>query len=302
MIADVDASSLDHHPDPHPQIHSILVDFTHPQPVNNDINEIQSTQSTRLRICIRSKVTWTIFAIVIVAIITIPTAIILTKNKNDVETNSTSIMMITTEKESITLMLTTTTTEPSSTIMTAEAGLISLESINGIVYGVYNTKINQNSQASRSGDTVGNYPARESPAQTCDGNPQTKYLSFGRCSGGKHGVECGSDTGFYLELKRGALLVTGLQIYTADDPPERDPITVSLEGSNQSVSNLAFGSSWTLIYNGDSGLKTDPDRYNCGVVQQINNSNRYKSYRFLVSSKRGYENSVQYSELKLFGY
>ncbi|CAF4313600.1 unnamed protein product, partial [Adineta steineri] len=125
---------------------------------------------------------------------------------------------------------TTTATESSSTTTTAEAGLISLESINGIVYGVYNTKINQNSQASRSGDTVGNYPARESPAQACDGNPQTKYLSFGRCSGGKHGVECGSDTGFYLELKRGASLVTGIQICTADDFPERDPLHVSLEG------------------------------------------------------------------------
>ncbi|CAF0988775.1 unnamed protein product [Adineta steineri] len=237
-------------------------------------------------------------------------------------------MMTTIGKESIALMLTTTapgpstttttgpstttttgpstttTTGPSTTTTTGpstttEAGLISLESIDGIVYGVYNTKINQNSEASTSGDSSGNYPASQSPAQACDGNPQTKYLSFGRCSGGEHGVECGSDTGFYLELKRGASLVTGLQICTGEDFEERDPLTVSLEGSNQSGTALTLGSSWTLIYNGTSGLEKEPDRLTCGIVQPTNNSIQYKSYRFLVSSKRGFQNSVQYSELKL---
>ncbi|CAF3927966.1 unnamed protein product, partial [Adineta steineri] len=276
------------------------------------------------RICIRSKITWIIFAIVIVAIITIPTAIILTKNKNDVETNSTSIMMITTEKESITSMFTTTTTEPatattketSSTTTTTEPSkttttepsligppvLISLESIDGIVHGVYNTMINQDSNLGGIGCSSCFYPEQETPAEACGGNIYTKFLSFGSCENGEDDDKCGLNSGFYLELKRGASLVTGIQICTADDFPERDPLHVSLEGSNQSGSDLDLGISWTLLYNGNSGLKTDPDRHTCGIVQQISNSIRYKSYQFLVSSKRDNSDSVQYSELQLFGY
>ncbi|CAF1193181.1 unnamed protein product [Adineta steineri] len=229
-------------------------------------------------------------------------------------------MMTTIEKESITLMSTTTTTEPSktkiiepsrttttttTTIKPLSANLpdlISLDSIDGVIYGVHGTRINQDSQASEPGTWYNNYHQSTPPANACDGDTSTKYLHFGACSEGGNDMTCGLDTGFYLELKRGAAVVTGLQICTADDFPERDPLTISLEGSNQSGAALTLGSSWALIYNGDSGLETDTDRFTCGNVQQINNSIQYKSYRFLVSSKRGPGSSVQYSELKLFGY
>ncbi|CAF3734824.1 unnamed protein product [Adineta steineri] len=73
----------------------------------------------------RSKFTWIIFAIVIIAGITIPTTIILTKKRNVAETNLTTIIT-TTEKESTTLVLTTTkssaTIKNSSTTTTAEPG------------------------------------------------------------------------------------------------------------------------------------------------------------------------------------
>ncbi|CAF4134679.1 unnamed protein product, partial [Adineta steineri] len=179
---------------------------------------------------------------------------------------------------------------------------ISLDTIDGVVYGVHNTKINQDSQASGSGLSSGHYPTDDSPANACDGATSTKYLNFGTCSEGGYDITCGLDTGFYLELKRGVALVTGLQICTGSDFPERDPLTVSLEGSNQSGASLTLGSSWTLIYNGPSGLQTNLGRLTCGIMQLMNNSIQYKSYRFLVSSKRGASNSVQYSELKLFGY
>ncbi|CAF1034057.1 unnamed protein product [Adineta steineri] len=180
--------------------------------------------------------------------------------------------------------------------------LISLDSIDGAVYGIHGTKINQDSQASQPGLLSGHYPTDHSPANACDGATSTKYLNFGRCPEYIDDITCGLDTGFYLELKRGASLVTGLQICTANDFPERDPLTVSMEGSNQSGASLNLGSSWTLIYNGPSGLQTNPGRLTCGIMQLMNNSIQYKSYRFLVSSKRGYGNSVQYSEVKLFGY
>ncbi|CAF0903596.1 unnamed protein product [Adineta steineri] len=97
-----------------------------PQPVNSDTGETQSIQSTRSRGCIRSKLPWIIFTIVIIAVITIPTAIILTKKENVAETNSTTIMM-TTGEGSTALMLTTTkssaTTKNPSTTTTKEAAV-----------------------------------------------------------------------------------------------------------------------------------------------------------------------------------
>ncbi|CAF1613047.1 unnamed protein product, partial [Adineta ricciae] len=74
------------------------------------------------------------------------------------------------------------------------------------------------------------------------------------------------------------------------------------EGSNQSAANLTLGSSWTLIYNGASGLATYPGPNSGGSIQQTNNTISYKSYRFLVSGKRSTSNSVLYSELIFYGY
>ncbi|CAF3697369.1 unnamed protein product [Adineta steineri] len=285
-----------------------------PQSGNNDISEIQTIQSTRSCVCIRSKFTWIIFTIVVIASITIPTTIILTKKKNVAETNSTTIMMTTTGRESIALMLTTTTTGPSTTTTTGpsttttttttttEAGLISLKSTAGVVYGVHDTRISHDSRAAQSGPGIVEYPKEEPPAYACDGDTSTKYLNFAPCLYSENSIQCGLHTGFYLELKGNASLVTRLQICTADDFPARDPLTVSLEGSNHSGSNLTLGSSWALIYNGSSGLEDDPGRRTCGIIQLINNSIQYTSYRFLVSSKRSSESSVQYSELKLFEY
>ncbi|CAF1448146.1 unnamed protein product [Adineta steineri] len=228
-----------------------------PQSANIDTGETQPIQPTRSRGCIRSKLTWVIFTIVIIAGITIPTAIILTKKENVVETNLTTIKR-TTGKGSTTLMLTTTTKIPSTKITesstttkipsttttaeqgstTTEAGLISLDSTGGVVYGIYQTSIGQNSQELKPGCIVGTYPEGESPAKACDGDTSTKYLTFGECNEGETNIKCGLNTGFYLELERGASLVTGLQICTGGDSPSRDPLTVSLEGSLKTITTL----------------------------------------------------------------
>jgi len=76
---------------------------------------------------------------------------------------------------------------------------------------------------------------------------------------------------------------------------------ITIEGSNQLSSLLNYGSSWSLIYNGTSGLDIDPDRYSFGKVIWItNNTIRYSSYRLLVQHKLGEGNFVQYSEFQLF--
>ncbi len=181
------------------------------------------------------------------------------------------------------------------------AARIALISIDGSIKAVYNTTVRGDSLASTPGFNLGNYASDEPAARACDRIISTKYLNYGWCIKENNSPICGLNTGFYLELKQGALLVTGLQICTGDDRPERDPLQVSLEGSNQSGTGLTLGTSWTLIYKGNSGLEPDPGRVACGILQSFNNSIQYKSYRFLVSAKRtSSSDSVQYSELQLF--
>jgi hypothetical protein len=167
---------------------------------------------------------------------------------------------------------------------------------------VFNTTVGSNSLASTIGSSAGQSPLGQGPASACDGSISTKYVNFGPCTISDNAPQCGLNTGFYLELQRGASLVTGLQICTANDYPDRDPFSVTLEGSNQSGTALTFGFSWNLIYSGISGLQADPGRNHCGIVQLFNNTIQYQSYRFLASSKRNISDSIQYSEVQLFGY
>ena len=169
------------------------------------------------------------------------------------------------------------------------------------VYGVYNTSVGGDSVEAKPGTKSGNYMPKESPDEACDGSVSTKYLSFGPCWEGHDAhTTCGMNTGFYLELEQGSTLVNGLKICTANDIPARDPILISLEGSNMTGADLTFGSSWTLLYNGTSGLHINPRRKQCGRIQLFNNTKEYTSYRFLVSDKRKPVNCCQYSEVKLY--
>jgi hypothetical protein len=179
---------------------------------------------------------------------------------------------------------------------------LSLISAYGNVTGVYNTSVGGDSLVPTSGYGVGHYPVGETPANACDNNTATKYLAYGMCERYETSYLCGLYTGFYVQPQGGASLVKELQICTASDSPERDPLTVTLEGSNESGIALTVGTSWTLIYNGSSGVDSDPGRSTCGATQFIYNTIRYKSYRFLVTSKRSTVDCVQYSEVQLFGY
>ena len=116
-------------------------------------------------------------------------------------------------------------------------------------------------------------------------------------------LDCGENTGLHLMLRRGPSLLVYMIIRTGATVPERDPLTITIEGSNARPSSLFLGSSWTLIYSGSSGLLVDPGRSQFG--QQINmtgNTVWYSSYRILVITKRGVSNAVQFGEIELYGY
>ncbi len=50
---------------------------------------------------------------------------------------------------------------------------------------------------------------------------------------------------------------------------QRDPMTVTVEESNQPTSALILGSNCTLIYNGSTSHDSDPGRYNFGIMQNM---------------------------------
>ena len=105
-------------------------------------------------------------------------------------------------------------------------------------------------------------------------------------------------TGLYLTLNGGPFTLVGFSVGTQNHSTARDPLTFTIEGSNATEASLRRGSSWTLIYNGSTGLTPDPGRYAYGTLQMLSNpSEPFKSYRFLVTSVRGAPTCASYSEL-----
>jgi cbb3-type cytochrome oxidase cytochrome c subunit len=63
-------------------------------------------------------------------------------------------------------------------------------------------------------------PGSEGPRQAIDNNPKTKYLNFGKAGSGLH-----------ITLPGAPVVVTSLQLTSANDSPGRDPASYLLEGS-----------------------------------------------------------------------
>ena len=103
---------------------------------------------------------------------------------------------------------------------------------NDTVYAVWNTIAGGNSTSSVSGSNTGNYYPAEPPLNACDNSINTEYTNFGACTSSSSLVTCGVNTGFYRTPQRGSSLVIGLQVCTGPSLTARDPLTITLEGSN----------------------------------------------------------------------
>jgi lysophospholipase L1-like esterase len=138
----------------------------------------------------------------------------------------------------------------------------------------------------------------QAPADAIDGNPTTKYLNQSR--DGSHNP--GIDSGLVITPKAGATIVTDAQYTTGNDVPDRDPMTFTLEGSNDSDALSEGAKGFTLIYEGSTGLDPDPGRGASGNIVKFTNTTAYKTYRILITGIRSpTADSVQYSEVQLFG-
>ena len=184
---------------------------------------------------------------------------------------------------------------------TTRPSIISLLRSNDPIVAIYDTAAGGSTGGS---DSVYSHILSERAPSAIDRDLNTKYLNHGL-----NGLESfssydrGLDTGFFIAptIHVGTIAV-GFRFGVANDAPQRDPLTITLEGTNSTALNT--GSVWTLIYSGPTGIDLDPNtpRLTYGALQNFSNSIAYKSYRLLVTTKRGYENSVQYSEFELWGY
>jgi hypothetical protein len=175
--------------------------------------------------------------------------------------------------------------------------------VNDPIFGICNTIVGGNSTPSDiAGSSQCNFYPNEMPSNAIDNNSLTKYTNFGNGTLSTSSITQGCYTGFYVTPSIGSSILKAIQFVTGNDNTNRDPITITIEGTNL-TSLLTIGDSWTLIYSGSSGLDTDPGRNSLGIEQIFNNNTiAYTSYRLLVTTKRASGVAVQYSEAILLGY
>lgn len=134
-----------------------------------------------------------------------------------------------------------------------------------------------------------------------DDNIATKSLNRSQDKNGlnPHGV----NSGFVVTPgNAGSESVNGFQFATSDDVPDRDPLSITIEGSNSEAGQTQAGS-YVLLYDGPTGLANDPGRKQWGPAMSFKNTTAYKSYRVLVTETRGDSvDATQSSEIKLGVY
>jgi len=153
------------------------------------------------------------------------------------------------------------------------------------------------------GGTSSMYPVpNEAPGLVVDGDLNTKYLNFGRMGAGMI-VQPGSST-----------TAQSFRLWTANDAPERDPVSYVLMGTNAPIGSAdrsnGLGESWTLIQKGSIVPPTtggtidplNPDRFAPYAAVNLTNSTAYSAYKLYFPNVRdgGNANSMQIAEAQLY--
>lgn len=171
----------------------------------------------------------------------------------------------------------------------------SVQSLWNTVAGGLSTLATQNASG------AGTYYTSQSATNLFDKMTSTKYASRGNSTSGANAI-AGLDTGFHLTVAKCSPTLTKFRFATGDTGTERDPMTLTIEGTD--CGTLLNCTSWTLLYNGTTGLDTILSRNSYGTYQTIQTPQPFTSYRFLITSKRNSTNSIfiTYSEIELYGY
>ncbi|CAF2695067.1 unnamed protein product [Rotaria sp. Silwood2] len=215
-------------------------------------------------------------------------------------TSARATIIISTGVESTTMSK--TITHPTTSYLPSQQ-IVSITNLDDIIVGLYSTSAGQ----STGGDNGVYSTVSEQPPKAIDGFLSTKYLNFGN-NGAPENIRnnSGANTGFFVVPSiSNASVAVAIRFATANDFPNRDPITVTLEGTNvTTIEALHLGSSWTLIYSGPTGINstTAPARSRYVPQQNFSNTIAFRSYRLLITSQRGLADCVQYAEAQILGY
>ena len=99
-------------------------------------------------------------------------------------------------------------------------GLVVLTSTNEVVQGLWNTIAAGNGILSTPGAGIGHHYTTEIPENAVDQNRTTKYTNFGACNNTLNGsIDCGTNTGFFLTLRRDSSLLVAIRFRTANSYP-----------------------------------------------------------------------------------
>ncbi|MFM1942237.1 MAG: hypothetical protein RI897_1219 [Verrucomicrobiota bacterium] len=128
-----------------------------------------------------------------------------------------------------------------------------------------------------------NSPGGEEVEKAIDNNPATKYLNFDKVN-----------AGFTLTPESATTVVRGLRFTSANDAPERDPTSFTLEGSQD-------GAVFSLIAQGN--IPDFMDRF-FTVEVGFSNDMAYRHYRLLFPTVRNAAGAVamQIAEVELLGF
>ena len=148
------------------------------------------------------------------------------------------------------------------------------------------------------GDTVqglpndDDWPTAESPDLAVDGDASTKYL---------HRKGGSMATGFQVTPMVGSTILTKLTLTTANDSPNRDPITFELSGSNAGIDGP-----YELIASGDvvdfAGAADWPRFTQNETAIEFSNNAAYTHYQIVFPTLRGANEALmQIAEVELIG-
>jgi hypothetical protein len=169
----------------------------------------------------------------------------------------------------------------------------------GSIFGVWNTFAGgANTLATENPSGIGTYYTGQNPDNLIDSSLTSRYSSRGSSTGSD--ATAGLNTGFFASVPQCLPTLVGFRLINAYPNIERDPLTLTVEGTNCDI--VIACTNWTLLYNGSSGLENMGNVLDYGEFQSIWNNVTYRSYRFLMTSKRNISSFVSYGGVQLFGY
>ncbi len=139
------------------------------------------------------------------------------------------------------------------------------------------------------------YPDDENPGNVADQVAMTKYLNFGQAG-----------TGLIVTPAFGSSVIQSLRLTTANDEPQRDPLSYDFYGTNDAISSADNSTgdqeNWTLISSGMTGLDVDPGRRAAGPIVDMTNASAFSSYKLIFPTLRdeASANSMQVADVSFF--